>query len=240
MKKSGDPCVFLDVTHIKADDIKNRFPHIYRNCLKYKVDITKEPIPVVPAAHYVCGGVMVDDNALSDVSNLYVVGESAYTGLMGANRLASNSLPEGCFYAMRAAKHAIKSKNIDVSELEIPDWQTVGDEKKLDKATMNQFWDITREVMTNLCGIERNNQRLYLVAKTTDSLALAAHDIYKKFPASLQTLELRNLTLVARMIAFCALSRKESRGCHYREDYPQKDEKFRMPTVIKKDIFPRI
>jgi len=229
-----------DVTGKDKQFFQKHYPNIYKKCAENGYFLEKDPIPVVPAAHYVCGGVMVDDNALSDVSNLYVVGESAYTGLMGANRLASNSLPEGCFYAMRAAKHAIKSKNIDVSELEIPDWQTVGDEKKLDKATMNQFWDITREVMTNLCGIERNNQRLYLVAKTTDSLALAAHDIYKKFPASLQTLELRNLTLVARMIAFCALSRKESRGCHYREDYPQKDEKFRMPTVIKKDIFPRI
>ncbi len=244
IKELGLQHVWLNLTkEVTGKDkqfFKKHYPNIYEKCLENGYCLEKDPIPVVPAAHYICGGVMVDDNALSDVSNLYVVGESAYTGLMGANRLASNSLPEGCYYAKRAAEHAMASKEVGISHLDIPDWQTEGESQKVDKATMNQFWDITREVMTNLCGIERNYQRLYLATKTTDSLALAAHDIYKKFPASLQTLELRNLTLVARMIAFCALARKESRGCHYREDYPQKDENFKMPTVIKKEIFPKI
>ncbi len=228
------------VTGKSKDFFQKHYPSIYEKCLENGYCLEKDPIPVVPAAHYICGGVMVNEDGLSDVSNLYVVGESAYTGLMGANRLASNSLPEGCYFAERAANHALHSKEEGVSQLKIPDWETVGQTQKVDKATMNQFWDITRESMTNLCGIERNYQRLYLATKITDSLASAAHDIYEKIPASLQTLELRNLTLVAKMITSCALSRKESRGCHYREDYQQKDEKFKMPTVIKKEIFPQI
>ncbi len=244
IKELGLEHVWLNLTtKVTGKDkefFQKHFPNIYKKCEENGYNLEKDPVPVVPAAHYVCGGVKVDESGLSDIKNLYVVGESACTGLMGANRLASNSLPEGCYFAQKAAKHALQTKNEDLSNLSIPDWQSVETSKKLDLATINQFWDVTREVMTNLCGIERNRQRLYLSAEITASLAKSAHDIYKLFPASLQTLELRNLTLVARLIAACALSRNESRGCHYRGDFPKKDEKFEMCTVIKKDIFPRI
>ena len=228
------------VTGKDKDFFQKHYPNIYKKCEENGYSLEKDPIPVVPAAHYVCGGVKVNEDGLSDIKNLYVVGESACTGLMGANRLASNSLPEGCYFAQKAAIHALQTKHEDLSSLAIPDWQSVKANKELDLATMNQFWDITREVMTNLCGIERNRQRLYLASEITASLAKSAHDIYKLFPASLQTLELRNLTLVAKIITSCALSRKESRGCHYRGDYPNKDDKFEMNTIIKKDTFPRV
>ncbi len=239
MKKRGLKHVWLNVTPNATGKtesyIKENFPQIYAKCLEKGTDMTKQPIPVIPAAHYTCGGVIVNEFGLTDIDSLYAVGEVSCTGLMGANRLASNALPEGALYGKLAVNHALATISLEESiHYPIPDWKTGFVRTEPDTATLNQFWDTTRSIMMNLCSIDRNEQRLKLAVATTKSLADSANEIYMDFYPTHEIIELRNLTLVANLIAISALERKESRGGHYRSDYPCKDPAYNKPTIISR------
>ena len=241
MKKEGLTHVWLNVTTKvtgKTEEYyKNNFPQIYQKCLEENINIAFSPIPVVPAAHYCCGGVLTDEFGQTDIENLYAIGEVACTGLMGANRLASNSLPESAYFGRIAIENAINNLKYNYnndSNIELPLWKDfLYTKTKIDLATMNQFWDITRTVMTNLCGIERNKQRLKLAYNITSALSEASENIYKNFFPCQEIIELRNLNLVARLITKSALLRKESRGSHFRLDFPQKNETYKMPSLLQ-------
>lgn len=223
-----------EVTGKSAEYIKENYPQIYKKCLEKGIDMTKEAVPVVPAAHYTCGGVVVDENGLTDIKGLYAIGEVSYTGLMGANRLASNSLPEGAIYGKRAVDHAMDTIQSNSEKRKLPEWNYGKAKEKPDIATMNQFWDTTRQVMTNLCGIDRNEQRLKLAYKVLDTLYKTAEEIYWDYIPTHEIIELRNITLNAKLIAESALMRKESRGGHYRSDYPSMKKEYEKPTILQK------
>ena len=227
MKKSGDKHVFLDCTHLPAEDIRSNFPNIFETCLKLGIDITKQPIPVVPATHYTCGGVLADENAKTSIDGLYAVGEVACTGLHGANRLASNSLLEAVVFAHRAVTHALSDPSVlgAASELPppLPEWdsgQAVELEEQIDIAAN---WLEIRSLMWNYVGIVRSNRRLDRAARRIDLLKAEVNAYYWNYLLTKDLIELRNLITVADLIVQCAKLRKESRGLHYTVDYPNVD-----------------
>lgn len=222
-----------EVTNKSPEFIQENFPEIYKKCLSKGIDITKEAAPVVPAAHYMCGGVLVNQNGQTDIKNLYAIGEVAYTGLMGANRLASNSLSEGALYGKIAVYHALATIN-EQKHKPIFDWHFGNIKEEIDVATRNQFWDITRSVMTNLCAINRNEERLELASTIIDGLVEAADDLYWNYFPTHEIIELRNITLTAKLIVDSAIQRKESRGCHYRSDFPETKKVYERITIIRK------
>ena len=239
MKRGGLSHVWLNVsegvTGKSPEYLRSHFPDIYLHCEERGLDMARDPIPVVPAAHYTCGGVLVDEHGQTDIGGLYAIGEVACTGLMGGNRLASNSLPEAALYGLLAVEHATASPDRSPPEcgLEIPVWKTDHTQTEVDTATLNQFWDATRSTMTNLCGIDRNEQRLQAAVEILRGLNRAANTTYQTFRPVHEIIELRNLTLVARIIAESALQRRESRGTHFRADYPERiDESYQENTVI--------
>jgi L-aspartate oxidase len=237
MKKSGLKHVYLNVTQKitgkTPEHVKENFPQIYQHCLKKGIDITQQPIPVIPAAHYTCGGVLVDMHGRTNIPGLFAIGEVSCTGLMGANRLASNSLAEGALFGKLAVHEAIKYSAIKNSQ-DIPDWSTEGIVKDADLATVNQIWDITRTTMMSLCGIERTEERLKAAVGILNSLNATINSIYWNYYPNDQILETRNLIQAAILISEAALFRKESRGGHYRSDYPQKDTAYEGITLIRK------
>ena len=239
MKRRGLSHVWLNVseqvTGKSRDYLREHFPDIYRHCESRGIDIAQDPIPVVPAAHYTCGGVLVDEFGQTDIEGLYAIGETTCTGLMGGNRLASNSLPEAALYGLLAVEHATAASNGPRPDrgLDLPPWQTDGIQTEVDTATLNQFWDTTRSTMTNLCGIDRNEQRLQAAVEILHGLNRAADTTYQKFFPVHEIIELRNLTLVALIIAESALQRRESRGTHYRADFPYRDdERYQKNTIV--------
>lgn len=235
MKKRGIDCVYLDISHKSPDFIKSQFPTIYARCLELGIDITREWIPVVPAAHYSCGGVMTNLSGQTDLANLYAIGETAYTGLHGANRLASNSLLECLVFGDAVAKHILHSKE-NISTYDLPHWDesrvTDADEEIL----ITHTWNELRRFMWNYVGIVRTNKRLSRALHRIHMLRDEVHEFYTNFKVSHNLIELRNLLQVAELIVESAISRHESRGLHFSRDYP-KQLKVAKPTILKPSNF---
>jgi len=226
IKRLGVDCVYLDISHKDPEFIKSHFPTIYKRLLKLNIDITQEAIPVVPAAHYTCGGVVVDHESITDITNLYAIGEVAFTGLHGANRMASNSLLECLVFAKKAAESIIKHKNNSVfSEVKIPNWDESRVSNSDEEVVVSHNWHELRHLMWNYVGIVRTTKRLERAQRRIQLLKQEVRDYYSNFTVTSDLLELRNLITVAELIIECAMRRKESRGLHYTLDYPQTDDK---------------
>lgn len=225
MKSSGDDNVFLDISHQPADFIKNRFPNIHGTCLSLGIDITKEPIPVVPAAHYMCGGVLTDHMGRSSIENLYAFGETACTGLHGGNRLASNSLLEAVVFAHQAFLQCENDWLMHQQTIlpEAPDWFSGQAERLEECVLISHNWDQIRRLMWNYVGIVRSEQRLKLVKKRMQPILDEVAQHFNDYLLTPDLIELRNLALIAELIVKSAMIRKESRGLHYMLDYPEKD-----------------
>ncbi len=235
LKKSGNESVFLDISHKGSDFIKTRFPNLYRKALQFGFDMTSEPLPVVPAAHYICGGAATDMAGRTDIGNLYVVGETACTGLHGANRLASNSLLEALVYSHKAAFQAID--DLKTSEFKFPDISTWDESGTIDSDELimvSHNWDEIRRLMWNYVGIVRSDKRLARAKRRIEIIVNEIHEYYWDFKITSDLLELRNIATVAELIIQCAMHRKESRGLHYNIEYPEKND-----TRWQKDTFLR-
>jgi L-aspartate oxidase len=222
MKTSGSDYVFLDATGIGADVLNNRFPNITKKCKSMGIDPVKDFIPVVPSAHYLCGGIKVDENAQSSIHKLYAVGETSSTGLHGANRLASNSLLEAVVFAERAARHALNHLNKTDLPKNIPDWDDSGTTPNEEMVLITQSLKETQEIMSNYVGIVRSNLRLKRALDRLEIIYRENEELYKKSKLTVKICELRNLINVGYLIIKMAQKRKESIGLHHNIDYPQK------------------
>jgi L-aspartate oxidase len=226
LKRRGDECVYLDVTHLDALKIRDRFPNIYQSCLDHNVDITKEPIPVVPAAHYACGGIATDLKGHSSILGLLATGEVSMTGVHGANRLASNSLLEGLVFSDSASAEAIDFlKQTSFALPDIPDWDDSGTLNTDEWVLISHNRHEIRELMWDYVGIVRSTLRLERAERRIDLIRREVDEFYRRTRVSEGLLELRNLCVVAHLIIRSALMRKESRGLHYMTDFPTRDDK---------------
>ncbi|NMQ20440.1 L-aspartate oxidase [Candidatus Competibacter phosphatis] len=224
MKRLGAECVYLDISHKPADFIRAHFPNIYAKCLEYGFDMTRQPIPVVPAAHYTCGGVMTDRAARTDLEGLYAIGEVAFTGLHGANRMASNSLLE-CLVFAAAAADDIRSRLEHAPEPPpLPDWDESRVTDSDEEVVVSHNWAELRQFMWDYVGIVRTDKRLQRAQHRVDLLLREIGEYYGNFRIGGNLIELRNLAQVADLIIRCALARRESRGLHYTLDYPKANE----------------
>ncbi|MCK6551181.1 L-aspartate oxidase [Myxococcota bacterium] len=236
LKRTGDDCVFLDMTHLDPGFLERRFPNIHAKCLELGIDLRKQPIPVVPAAHYVCGGVRCDREGETTIPGLFVAGESACTGLHGANRLASNSLLEAAVFGHRAALsserwHAEAAPDFS----EVPEWN-VGNAVPSDElVVISQCWDEIRRFMWNYVGIVRSDRRLKRAERRIATLREEIREFYWYATVTRDLLELRNICTVAELIVACALKRKESRGLHYTIDYPSLANEPPGDTILRRD-----
>ncbi len=226
MKISGDDFVYLDATHLNVDELQSHFPNIMAKCKEIGIDITQNMIPVVPAAHYLCGGIKVDLDGRTSINNLYGVGEATCTGLHGANRLASNSLLEAVVYADRAAKHALTQfKNIQFQE-KIPEWNDEGTSLPEEMILITQEFKELQQIMTNYVGIVRSNLRMKRAYDRLAILYKETEELFDRSTVSQKICELRNAIQVAYIVIKHAKRRKESRGLHYTIDYPSKHKLF--------------
>ncbi len=237
MKRTGAECVYLDISHKPADFIRERFPVNYAKCLEYGIDMTKQPIPVVPAAHFLCGGVITDLNGCTDIAGLLAAGETACTGLHGANRLASNSLLECLVFSHNAAQFTLQH----LTEFAPPQFttstfalngKTTGQSNEDEMIVISHVWDEIRRLMWNYVGIVRSNRRLERASTRLRNILHEVADYYGHLTLHPDIIELRNLALVADLSVRCALARKESRGIHYNIDYPQSDDNDIRDTII--------
>lgn len=238
MKRLGINHVWLDISHRSADFIREHFPTIYRRCLEYGFDMTRQPLPVVPAAHYTCGGVLTDLHARTNLPGLYAIGETAYTGLHGANRLASNSLLECLVFAQAAAENILHQHHAAPRATSLPDWDDSQVTDSAEQVVVSHNWDELRRFMWDYVGIVRTNKRLQRAKRRIELLQAEIQEYYGNFRISNDLLELRNLATVAEIIILSALSRRESRGLHYTLDYPEPDPLLQnQPTVLQKTSF---
>lgn len=221
MKRLGADCLFLDISHKSEDFIKEHFPTIYERCLKLGIDITKEPIPIVPAAHYSCGGVVTDNSGRTDINRLYAIGETACTGLHGANRLASNSLLECIVYARSAAEYIQAQMDVKKDLEYIPAWDASQVKDSDEDVVISHNWDELRRFMWDYVGIVRTTKRLLRAKHRVNLLRQEIQEFYSHHRVTNDLLELRNLVEVAEIIIRSALRRKESRGLHFSRDYPE-------------------
>ncbi len=233
MKLNNEPCVYLDATHLVSEKLKQEFPNIYNQCLKFGIDITKEMIPVVPAAHYMCGGIVTDKNAHTSIRRLYASGECACTGVHGANRLASNSLLEAVVYSRNAAADVVLLEdNLFAFTPSIEDEHSKT-KSNFNLSKLSIIKSSIQKTMTQYVGIVRNNIGLQTALEKISVLKNEAEEIFKNNPLSYETIELRHFALTAKLIVEFAIQRKESRGLHYNIDYPETMESWKHDSVIE-------
>ncbi|MGD9381503.1 MAG: FAD-binding protein, partial [Candidatus Thorarchaeota archaeon] len=237
LKQTGADNVFLDISSKDADFVRERFPAIYETCLRAGIDITKEPIPVVPAVHYVCGGVKVDINGRTDVAGLYAIGETSGTGFHGGNRLASNSLLEGAVLAHNASIDVAEAIKQSIEAVEMPPWDPGEATDPDEHVVISHLWDEVRRLMVNYVGIVRTNKRLIRARNRIGFIAKEIEQFYWDFVITPDLVELRNIATVAELIIKMARMRKESRGAHFNRDYPGRLDT-PVDTVIKKGLLP--
>ncbi len=230
MKKRGLDCVYLDISHKPADFLVSHFPNIHARCLELGIDITRQPIPVVPAAHYTCGGVKVDQRARTDVDGLYAIGETSYTGLHGANRLASNSLLECLVYAESASADILSRQTVSLPEL--PPWDESRVTDADEEVVIAHNWDELRRFMWDYVGIVRTNKRLERALHRIRLLEREIEEYYLNFRIGNDLIELRNLVMTAHLIVRSAMQRHESRGLHFSRDYPETSV-VASPTILR-------
>lgn len=231
MKRRGLDCVYLDITHKPEAFLKEHFPTIHRRCLEFGIDITRQPIPVVPAAHYTCGGIQTDLDGCTDLPGLYAVGETAHTGLHGANRLASNSLLECLVFGRAAAEHICTQNR--PAHVRLPVWDESRVTDADEEIVISHNWDELRRFMWDYVGIVRTSKRLERAMNRIHLLSGEIHEYYSNFRVSSDLLDLRNLVVTADLIVRSAMQRKESRGLHYSRDYPQQ-----LPEAVDTLLFP--
>lgn len=225
MKRTGAPCVFLKMNHLDGEFLKSRFPGIYAKCMEYGIDLTQQPIPVVPAAHYLCGGIMTDISGRTDIQGLWAIGETACTGLHGANRLASNSLLEAIVMAHQASLDIASNwDRLPKMSKEPRPWVSPAQSDADEMIVIHHMWDEIRRLMWNYVGIVRSDKRLHRAQHRLQNILSEVREYYSNFPVHNDILELRNIAIVADLTVQCALRRKESRGIHYSLDYPFSNE----------------